>query len=288
MSAEHRTDGWEPDLPVSDTILRRFLFNLAAFHEVPAVAAGGRVLRRDDFAAADLGRPAAMHNAATLLRPLPFDRAGETLAAVESFFGGHRHGEVYLWSAWPTPDLRPRGWVLEGHPPLLLRPPSSLPVPQVPPVPPGLRLERVTEAGGLRDWERVAVDGFPYRELQPYRPGSLLDEPVLADGRLRLWVGYEGDRAVCAGSLFVAAGVACFSLGVTLPEARRRGYWGAMAGVRLLEEPDLPAVGVFSDMSRAPAEAIGFLPITRFTLWHRPRSSGAPRRGAPDPSSATS
>jgi hypothetical protein len=123
----------------------------------------------------------------------------------------------------------------------------------------------------LRDWERVAVDGFPYRELQPCRPGSLLHERVLGDGRLRLWVGYEDDRPVCVGSLFVAEGVAAFSLGVTLPEARRRGYWAAMAAVRLVEEPGLPAVGVFSDMSRPSAEAIGFLPLTRFTLWHRPR-----------------
>ena len=110
----------------------------------------------------------------------------------------------------------------------------------VPPVPPGLRVERVGGAGGLRDWERVAVDGFPYRELQPYRPGALLDERVLADERLRLWVGYEGDRPVCVGSLFVDAGVASFSLGVTLPEARRRGYWAAMAGVRLVDAPGLP------------------------------------------------
>jgi hypothetical protein len=50
--SEHLTDGWEPDLPVGDTLLRRFLFNLAAFHEVPANAAGGRVVRRDEFAAA--------------------------------------------------------------------------------------------------------------------------------------------------------------------------------------------------------------------------------------------
>jgi hypothetical protein len=268
VTDEHLTDGWEPDLPVADTLLRRFLFNLAAFHETPVAAAGGRVLRRDDFAAADLGRPAAMYNAATLLRPLPVDRATETLDAVEGFFDGHGSGEAYLWSAWPTPDLRPRGWVLEGHPPLLLRPPGSGPVP---PVPPGLRVERVAGVDGLRDWERVAVDGFPYRELQPYRPGALLDERVLADGRLRLWVGYEDDASVCVGSLFVAEGVAAFSLGVTLPEARRRGYWAAMAAVRLVEEPGLPAVGVFSDMSRSSAEAIGFLPLTRFTLWHRPR-----------------
>ena len=115
------------------------------------------------------------------------------------------------------------------------------------------------------------MDGFPYRELQPYRPGALLGERVLADERLRLWVGYEQDEPVCVGSLFVEAGVAAFSLGVTLPPARRRGYWAAMAGVRLAEAADLPVVGVFSDMSRPGAEALGFLPICRFTLWHRPR-----------------
>ena len=268
MTEEHLTDGWEPDAPVGDTLLRRFLFNLAAFNEVPVVAADGRVLRRDDLAVADLGRPAALHNAATLLRPLRWDRADQTISEVEEFFDGHGHGEVYLWSAWPTPDLRRRGWVLEGHPPLLIRPAGGQPVP---PVPLGLRVERVTGVGGLRDWERVAVDGFPYTELQPFRPGALLDERVLADQRLRLWVGYEGDQPVCIGTLFVAFGVASFSLGVTLPAARRRGYWAAMAGVRLLDQPDLPAVGVFSDLSRPSAEALGFLPVTRFTLWHRAR-----------------
>jgi hypothetical protein len=119
----------------------------------------------------------------------------------------------------------------------------------------------VTGAAGLRDWEQVAVDGFPYRELQPYRPGVLLGERALDHERLRLWVGYEGDRPVCMGTLFVDAGVAAFSLGVTLPEARRRGYWAA--------------VGIFSDMSRPPAEALGFLALTRFTLWHRPRPATA-------------
>ena len=114
------------------------------------------------------------------------------------------------------------------YPPLLLRTPGDQPVPS--PVPPGLRVERVGGVGGLRDWEQVAVDGFPYRELS--RTGRELLDGVLDEERLRLWVGYEGDRPVCIGSLFVDAGVAGFSLGVTLPEARRGGYWAAMAGVR--------------------------------------------------------
>jgi hypothetical protein len=33
----------------------------------------------------------------------------------------------------------------------------------------------------------------------------------------------------------------------------------------------LPSASLFSDMSRAGAERNGFLPISRFTLWRRPR-----------------
>jgi|GraSoiStandDraft_45_1057281.scaffolds.fasta_scaffold195904_2 hypothetical protein len=41
-------DGWGVDTPVGDTLLRRYLLNLAAFHESVATAMGGRTLRRDD------------------------------------------------------------------------------------------------------------------------------------------------------------------------------------------------------------------------------------------------
>lgn len=54
-SAIRLEDGWGVDTPVSDTLLHRYVLNLAAFHE--ATAMGGRTLRRDDVAAADLGYP---------------------------------------------------------------------------------------------------------------------------------------------------------------------------------------------------------------------------------------
>jgi hypothetical protein len=74
------------------------------------------------------------------------------------------------------------------------------------------------------------------------------------------------------GGVCVAHGIAGFMLGVTMPHARHRGYWAAMARHRLRACPDLPAAGVFSDMSRPGAERLlGFLPITRFTLWTRRR-----------------
>ncbi|MGH3983019.1 MAG: hypothetical protein ACRDST_10140 [Pseudonocardiaceae bacterium] len=242
------------------------MLNLAAFHEAVATALGGRTLRRDDIVAADLGHPSGYFNSAVLLRPP--ERIEEVVADIEAFYDGHGSGDVELWSLWPSPDLTGRGWELEGHPPLLIRPAG--PAPSVPD-PAELRIEEVSDAAGVRDWERVAVDGFPFPDVQPGLPGAIADGRVLADPRYRLWVGYVEHRPVVIGSMFVDAGVGNFTLGVTLPDARRRGYWAAMARQRLAALPGLPAAALFSDMSRPGAEALGFLPIVRFTLWRRAR-----------------
>ena len=57
--------GWEPDTPVEDSLLRRFLVNWTTSIEAHGVPLGGRVLRRDDLAAVDLGRPSFGGNVAT-------------------------------------------------------------------------------------------------------------------------------------------------------------------------------------------------------------------------------
>ncbi|MDQ4009282.1 MAG: hypothetical protein M3228_00935 [Actinomycetota bacterium] len=259
-------DGWGVDTPVGDTLLHRYVLNLAAYQEAVATAMGGRTLRRDDLVAADLGHPSGLYNSAVLLRPP--ERVEDILADIEAFYDGHGCGDVELWSPWPTPDLTARGWELEGHPPLLVRPAGRAPAGVDPPE---LRIEAVTTATGVRDWERVAVEGFPFPEVLPWLPGAIANEKILSDDRTRLWVGYVEDRPVVIGSLFVEAGIGHLSLGVTLPEARGRGYWAAMARRRLAVLPGLPAAGVFSDMSRPGAEARGFLPIVRFTLWRRRR-----------------
>ena len=96
MSDEHLTDGWEPDLPVSDTLLRRFLFNLAAFHEVPA-AAGARTLRRDDFTAADLGLLMADRVGLTDVRVFPEPHRGTR--------GGPSAQPTEITGAWRLVEL---------------------------------------------------------------------------------------------------------------------------------------------------------------------------------------
>lgn len=260
--------GWRAATPVGDTLMRRFVHNLATSWEAAALAMERRVLRRDSFVAADHGRPTGLFNSVTLTRPLPAPSLHTALDEIEAFYASG-HGDVQLWSPWPTPDLRDRGWWLEGHPPMLLRPalgPTEVAAPHE------LRIRRVTDATGVDEWCRVAVEGFPLDDVAPYHSGDLLDERILRDDRWRLFVGSTDDGPVSIGTLFVAHGLGNFFLAVTRPGARGRGYYGAMSRQRIAACPDLPLAAVFSDMSRPVAESrLGFLPITRFTLWRLPR-----------------
>lgn len=260
------TTGWEEDLDPADTVARRFLLNLADSHASVAVANGGWVHRHDAVSIATSDRPASYFNAAVLLQP-PGEDWDALLACVDGVFGrSRRPADAYLWSLWPTPDLRERGWVLEGHPPLLVRPPGG----STPPATEALELRRVTDTAALADWERVAIEGYPMPGLDPARPGALLDPTLLGDDRWRLWVGYQDGAPVAIGTQFTARGFAQYALGVTLPAARGRGHWSAMVRARMLAEPDLVSGGVFSDLSRPGMERLGYLPVLRLTLWRRP------------------
>jgi hypothetical protein len=263
----HLTTGWEPEVPVGDTLLRQFVHALADSLAGPIQALGGRVARSDALVAADLGRPASYYNGATLLRPPDPGGWSPIIDEVERLLlAGPVTGDVYLWSPWGTPDLRRRGWVLEGHPPFLFRPLGG----SLPPAALGLEVRAVSDAAALAEWERVVVEGYPFDDLAPWRPGVLFDERVLATP-LRLWLGRVGGRPVGAAASYVAHGFHVLALGVVLPEARRRGYWETLLGARLAEHPGLPSGSLFSDLSRPGAERNGYVPITRFTLWRHPR-----------------
>jgi hypothetical protein len=266
LSAPPRLEsGWEPDTPLADTLLRRFVFNLAATATLPVAAMGGRVLRLDQVAAADLGRPAGFANSATLLQPQTVDRLAGTMEELDGFYR-HGRGEVLLWSAWPTPDLRPYGWQLEGHPPLLLRPAGGQPPPSE------LEIEPVRDAAALRVYEQTVIGGFPLEELAQAPPGSMLDQRVLGERRLRFWLGRVGGEPVGTAATTLESGLNGVALIVTLPQARRRGFGAALTWCAALADPALPAALLASDLGRGVYERMGFLPLLRFTLWTRPRA----------------
>jgi hypothetical protein len=267
VASEALTTGWEPGLPVADTMLRRYLFHNADLCAAFARAAGGHALDTPAVAGADLGHPGGFWNAATLLQP-PTDW-DETLETVEGFFAGGT-GEAMLWSAWPTPDLRERGWRLSGHPPLLVRPPArDL-------APPATAVDAVREVGTaseLATWEQVAIAGYPLPDLDDVRPGTIAGPGLLDDPRLKLWTADADGQPVSAAAAFVARGIGSLAFGATLPTARRRGLWRQLAVTRLLAMPDVWTSGVFSDLSRPGAEALGFVPLLRLNLWVLERPS---------------
>jgi hypothetical protein len=103
--------GWEPEVPVGDTVLRRFVHAWAESLAGPVAAVGGCVERRGGLMLGDLARPAAYYNGATLLRPPDPDAWRTVVGEIEEvLLAGPGGGDVYLWSAWPTPDLRRRGY----------------------------------------------------------------------------------------------------------------------------------------------------------------------------------
>ena len=242
------------DTPVADTLLRQFLHNQADLVSLVARAGGGRVHRCPDVAVASWDTAVAYQNMAVPFRPLDDDLADEVDAAF-----GTRHGVVL--SAWPTADLTARGWHLVGHPTFVARPPQPAQADTT-------RVRRVTTVDDLGTLEDVVARGYPVPEAVGAPVGSAYPLDVLGSD-LHLFLGSLDGEVVAGAASYAAHGVNNLCLAATLEQARRRGVWQAMAQARLAEHPELPAVAFTSDYSRAGFEKLGFLPVTRFTLWFR-------------------
>jgi hypothetical protein len=114
--------------------------------------------------------------------------------------------------------------------------------------------------------ERIVIDGYPVPELDGL-PANRAIGPALLGSAVRHWIGFLDGNPVAAAASHAAHGVVNLCLAATLPAARRRGVWHALAAARCADTPDLPAVAFTSDDSRPGFLRTGFLPITRFTLW---------------------
>jgi hypothetical protein len=241
--------------------------NLAAFWEHPVRAMGRRSQRWDDAWAADAASPCVFLNSATLLHPLAAADAPALAARLSAFYDADAGGPWLLWSAWPTPDLTPHGFVLAGRPPLMVRPPVAAATA----LPPELRIEEARGATALGDYERVLIEGYPVPELQPIQAGSAYDARVLG-GPFRAWVGYLDGRAVTGAVSHTSAGVVGIYAVATLAEARGKSYGAAVTYAATQANPALPAMLQASDLGRPVYERIGFEYISDFTLWLKPRA----------------
>jgi len=261
-----------PATPVGDTYLRRFLLNWAGMCAATAHALGGHSRALPSVVMADSGTPVVFFNCATLMQPLSAATAAATIDEIAAFFAfpeSSRRGDVLLVSAWPTEDLHPSGWSLMGHPPVFLLPTGAVSRD----APSDLDIEEVRDLEALHAWERVVIEGYPLYALAGAPAGTVTAESWLEEPRLRLWVGWQGNRPVSASSAWTEHGINNVTLVATIPEARRRGYGEALTWLATRADPSSPAMLISSDDGRPVYDRMGFLPMQRITLWYRARPS---------------
>lgn len=259
---EHLTDGWEPDSPAHDTLVRQAVLGHASWAVELARRSGRPWYRDEHWAGGHVGDRGMLTNWVVLLHPL-LDGVG----LVESI-GRLFPAEVpyLLVSAWPTPDLAPHGLVLVGHPPLMLRLPGEDPDggPRT-----DLRVTEVQSAEDVVALERVLVDGYPIPELQPFRPGQLYDVRLF-DGPTRAWLAWDSDTPVACSMAHSAAGVTLVECVAVLPRARGHGAGAAVTWAATASTPDQPAVLIASDDGQPVYQRLGYLRLERWTVWGAP------------------
>jgi hypothetical protein len=261
---EHLTTGWEPDLPAEDTLLRQAVLVHASWPTAVAAAAGRPWRAGPRWAGGWIGDRGALTNPVVLLQPLTGPE--EVLAEIGTLLP--LHVPFLLISAWPTPDLRPHGLGLLGHPPLMVRFPG--PGPAAPPA--GIDVREVRDAEELAVAERILVEGYPLPELEPLRPGDLLD-PALLQPTTRVWVARSDGEPAAVAAAHHHAGVILLEFVATLPTARGRGAGAAVTWAATLSDPTRPAVLIASDDGRPVYERMGYLAVQRWTAWLRPEQA---------------
>jgi len=253
--------GWEPGTPPGDTVLRDYLTTWAEWLEDLARACGGRTERHDDVMLSDLGSTSMFLNNALSLQPPEATDVDDLVNRVEAFFGAADGGRYAWFNAWPMPDLGTRGgFEVAGHPPFMVRPAGGT----TRPTPADLRIEEVADEQALADFDRAAILGFPLPDLGD---GPSFGPGALAVGNFRIFVGYDGDEPVATASTHVGARLQHVEIVATRPEWRGRGYGEALTWRATMADPTLPAVLIASDDGRPVYERMGYLPVTRFTLW---------------------
>jgi hypothetical protein len=260
---EHLANGWERDLPSDDTLLRAYVDAFAEMCVAVAQASVGQVLQDDDVAAADTKSPVGYMNAGVLLAPLPESRAADVVARLTSFFDDGPGGPWMLFSATPTPDLRPYGLKPVGHPPLMLRPAGG----DRRPPPADLEIVEVADAGTLRTFEQTAIDAYPMPELAGSGAGGFMPASLLDDEDFRFFLGLVDGEPVGTSMAHLGASMSHVEYVTATKAVRGRGYGEAMTWPATRADAAAPSMLIASDLGRATYERMGYLSMARFTLW---------------------
>jgi len=258
---ERLLQGWEPELPSSDSWLLAAARNHARHYDGLAEAMGWRRPATTALAGGASGIPTAFANMTVLTSPATEPEGAEGVRAAR-LLATELQVPILVVSPWPTPDLAPDGFELVGHPPLMLRPAGGA----GPEPPTELEITRAASSEDVMDFQRAAAAGYPAPELADPVARPLFGAPALDAG----WVffcGRVGGGPVCTAAGHVSDGVQVVELVSTLAEQRGKRYGEAITWAATMIDPTLPAMLVASDLGRPVYERMGFRALCRWTFW---------------------
>lgn len=242
---------------------------------------GGRRIEAEGVVLTSWGPFGPAVNKVAVVGPSP--PLGRIVGLADAFFGAESGGfgvVVEADAGHPVEaELRDAGWeVFEDEAALVLPSMGSSPLP----LPAGLEIRRVGDAGSRLDLIRVLADGFGEAtaeqavELPPEALESLVPPLACAsDPGLALLVGYVDGRPAASAFLFVVGDVAGITGVATVPAYRRRGLATALTWAAVREGATrgctcatLAALGASYDLYRK----MGFVHVCNHRAYRKAES----------------
>lgn len=256
--------GSGPTTPPGDNLLTDFARAEAAAYRALAQQAGGRSTFDDELglAMSDAGSPCYFGNVAYATRPLDGDGAREAVRRVRRFYDGGAGGPYLLLTPWSLGDLGPDSFVLAGHPPLMVRPAGG-----AVPASGDARIVHARSATDVADFDQTLSEAYPAEALLPYGTQPALFTAGIVDTGWELVTAYLGDQPVATAGAYATDQVVAIEAVSTRPSFRGRGLGALVTAAAAATSDGVPAALLSSDAGRSVYEAIGFLPVMRFTLW---------------------
>ena len=257
---ERLPDGWGASTPKNDTLTREFIEGYADFMEALGRASGFTTHRTDDFVAIDGHSPFPFFNVAVPLRPI-VDPADTVLDEIAAQFTPDNEGTPFLiYSGTPMPWLGDRGWTPMGHPPVMLRPAGPADVP----APAGLEIVEVRDDATLEIFDRTMVEAYPVPEVAG---GRNFGVGLLDLAGWHMWLGTLDGEPVGTAAAHVTDSLVDVEWISAMPRARGKRIGEALTWKATLAAPELPAMLIASDLGQPVYERMGYLRLSRFTLW---------------------
>lgn len=232
---------------------RRQARNSAAFWAAKGRARGHEVVRRRGFLAVVGDERAGTR----ILIQEPDLSAAEVAEVVELAKRAVGPGDAEdPFSATDLGALGWRGWQM----PVMVRQPGAVAAP-------GLEVVRVTGPRGLRDAERVVIDGFGMDRFLPYRGGELFPMALLEQPGVAVFVARADGEVAGAAVTVVDEGLGSHYWVGTSERFRSRGVGRAVMLGSMASMAELPMTLTASRLGRPLYESIGYAVASPSTWW---------------------